>query len=163
MHIIILLDTSLSMIIHVRNVLNGLNNFIKNLKNQKYNNVYLTLASFNNDISYLFQYININNLSEINENIFEFKGCTSLYDSLCEVISYASTFKDDTHIFVISDGEDNSSKNYNKESANKMCEMAINVYKYNIVHCHTDTNILNIPTITYDVNDIEHIFENLKI
>ena len=98
-----------------------------------------------------------------NSEIFEFRGFTSLYDSLCEIISYATVFKDDTTIFVISDGEDNSSKNYDKESANKMCDIAINIYKYNIIHCHTDTNILNIPTVTYDVNDIEHIFENLKI
>ena len=163
MHIIILLDTSLSMIIHLKNLLIGLNNFIRNLKNHKYNNIYLTLALFSNDIRYLFEHTNMNDILEINENIFEFRGFTSLYDSLCEIISYATVFKDDTTIFVISDGEDNSSKNYDKESANKMCDIAINIYKYNIIHCHTDTNILNIPTVTYDVNDIEHIFENLKI
>jgi hypothetical protein len=95
--------------------------------------------------------------------MFILKGFTTLYDSICNVISYATTFKDETHIFIISDGEDNHSKSNTKESTNKICELAINMYKYNITHCHTDVSILNIPTITYDINDIENIFGKLKI
>ena len=66
-------------------------------------------------------------------------------------------------MFIITDGDDNDSYVNNKEDTDRITNEAIKFGGWEITHCHTDTNLLNIPTITYDVNNIMDIFENLKI
>jgi hypothetical protein len=44
-----------------------------------------------------------------------------------------------------------------------MIENIIQTRKRNIVHCHTDLSLFNVPTVNFDVNDICNIFDNLQL
>jgi hypothetical protein len=88
-----------------------------------------------------------------------------LYDAICNTIKKISsnTHFTNTKFFIISDGDDNASFRYDKEDADKILNEAINIGKWEIIHCHTDISLLKVPSITYDINNISDIFDNLKI
>jgi hypothetical protein len=90
-------------------------------------------------------------------------GMTSLYDAIGQVLFEFGTISQyPSYFFIISDGEDNSSKNFNKETTDEILTIS-QKNNWKITHCHTDTNILNIPTVTYDIEDIDNLFNNLCI
>jgi uncharacterized protein YegL len=164
-HIIILIDCSYSMDSHLDNVVFGLNNFLKKLK-EKYaysENIYLTVVCFSTNIKYILEYKNINIINNFSRFDFQTWGSTALYDSICDVILKFKDFNSKTNLFIITDGDDNVSKIYSKQQTDDICNMAINSGLWNITHCHTDMNILNIPTIKYDIDDISNVFDMLKI
>ena len=67
-----------------------------------------------------------------------------------------------SYFFIISDGEDNSSKKFNKQTTDQMLDIS-QKNNWKITHCHTDTNILDIPTVTYNIEDIGNLFDSLCI
>lgn len=164
-HIIILIDCSYSMDSYLCNFVIGLNNFLKNLKSKYKNveNIYLTVVCFSSNIKYILEYENINNINIFLRTQFETWGSTALYDSLCSVILKFKDCNDITNLFIITDGDDNISKNFSKQQTDDLCNLAINSGLWKITHCHTDINILNIPTIKYDIDDISNIFNMLII
>lgn len=164
-HIIILIDCSYSMENILKEVVKGLNNFLEKIKIQYKNypiNIFLTVASFSNNLKYIVEYKNINLINFFDENDFITWGSTALYDSICNIILKFQN-NNNTNLYIITDGDDNMSKTYTKEQTNELCDMAIQSGLWKIIHCHTDINILNIPTIKYDINDISNIFNMLTI
>jgi uncharacterized protein YegL len=163
LHIIILIDVSGSMQQHIRDFVKALNSFVIKLKQT---NCRFTLGQFNTNLSFLSEYKDIRFVEEFNPAQFNIYGTTSLYDAICLTINSISksidSEKHNTQLFIISDGDDNASFRYTKEDTDKIISNATN-NKWSIIHCHTDMNLFNVPTITYDVNDISNIFSNLNI
>lgn len=165
-HIIILLDVSYSMSSHIFHFVSALNNFIKKLKNSG-ENYKLTVGEFNTHLNFITQYQDIEAVKEFNTSDFKINGTTALFDAICNTIKYIgrnSNLKPEkTKLFIISDGDDNASFVHNKDDTDRLTNEAIQYAGWEITHCHTDANLLNIPTVTYDVNNIMDIFENLQI
>lgn len=165
-HIIILLDVSYSMHAHINNFVNALNNFVKKLRNTN-ESYMLTLGEFNTNLNFITEYQNVDNIKDFSVHDFKIHGTTALYDAICNTFKFISKNNNikakKTKMFIITDGDDNASFLNNKEDADRVTNEAIKFGGWEITHCHTDSNLLNIPTITYDVNNIMDIFENLKI
>ena len=164
MNVIIAIDTSYSMSNYISQVVNGLNKFLIKLKGLSVDKpIYLTVISFNTDNKYIFKCVNVNMIDKF--YIFQFNsfGTTSLYDVIGQIfLDFGLHVSCLSHFFIISDGEDNSSTKYNKQNIDEMLNVAEN-NNWKIIHCHTDVNILDIPTITYNIEDISSIFDNLSL
>ena len=169
LHYIILLDTSYSMIGKINKILVAINNFISS--NKSNNNVYFTISYFNNDIHFLRKITNVNYINKpiIAEDLIYFGGFTSLYDSVCEILNDFSTFHNIQHeLFIITDGEDNSSKHYNKTYTENLCDHFIKQGNWTIIHFHTNDveglcNISEDVDIEMEDDKLENIFKNLEI
>jgi uncharacterized protein YegL len=165
-HVIILLDVSYSMSAHINDFVYALNNFIKKLRNVN-DSYMLTIGEFNTQLNFITEYQNVESIKEFSSSDFKINGTTALYDAICNTIKFISRNTNikakKTKMFIITDGDDNASFVHNKEDTDRLTNDAINFGGWEITHCHTDSNLLNIPTVTYDVNNIMDIFENLKI
>lgn len=160
---IIMIDNSYSMGHHMYKVVNGLNTFLYKLKNNK-EKIYLTVITFNSTLNYIVKYADVIMLNEFKLNQFMVNGSTALYDSICEVIltnNFLLTNK--INLIIISDGDDNISTSYSKQKTNDICNQAIKSCNWNIIHCNLQEVILDIPTITYELDDISDIFNRLNI
>jgi uncharacterized protein YegL len=163
LHIIILIDVSYSMQSHIGDFIRALNAFIYKLKET---GCKITIGQFSVNLSFLEEYKDIKNIPEFNVHQFNIFGTTALYDAIYLTInSVSKSINSGEHItklFIISDGDDNASFRYTKEDVDKIISISTN-NNWQITHCHTDMNLFNVPTITYDVNDISNIFSNLNI
>lgn len=160
-HIIILIDVSYSMQGHIDDFIVAANNFISKLPY----GCKITIVQFSNVMDYITYYSDdiILNKSQFNVN-----GTTSLYDAIVKTIKRVSTDNNipqniKTNMYIISDGDDNASFYHTKADADNIINEAINIGKWNIVHCHTDLGLFNVPTITYNVDNICDIFNTLHI
>ena len=165
LHIIILIDVSYSMSIHIHNFVYSLNNFLNQLK-YKNNEIYITLAQFSTSLSFICEYKNIKLINSFQPSEFNIHGTTALYDAICNTVKKISSENNhllNTKLFIISDGDDNASFRYDKEDTDKILNEAINIGKWEIIHCHTDISLLKVPSIIYDINNISDIFNNLKL
>ena len=164
MNVIIAVDTSYSMESFIENMLIGLNKFLIKLKQVSIKQpIYLTVISFNTDIQYVIKSVNVNMIDKFYSFQFKSFGMTSLYDTIGQIfLDFGLYSPCPSHFFIISDGEDNSSKKYNKTTIDGMLNVAKN-NNWKITHCHTDLNILDIPTLTYNIEDISNILENLSL
>lgn len=164
MNVIVAVDTSYSMTNFINQVVNGLNKFLIKLKGLSVDKpIYLTVISFNTDVKYVIKSANVNMVDKFYTFQFNSFGMTSLYDVIGQIfLDFGLYVPCSSHFFIISDGEDNSSKKYNKNTIDSMLNVAQN-NNWKITHCHTDVNILDIPTLTYNIEDISSIFDNLSI
>lgn len=162
-HIILLIDVSFSMFSHIKSFINALNKYIFNLKKNMFCDYYITIGQFNTELNFITECVNISSVPEYSIYDFNIHGTTSMYDAICLTLKKFSNSTYNTELFIISDGDDNSSFLYSKEDTDKFLENALNNSKWKITHCHTDMTLFNVPTINYDINDICNIFDNLKV
>ena len=164
MNVIVAVDTSYSMANFINQVVSGLNKFLIKLKVLSVDKpIYLTVISFNTDVNYVIKSVNVNMVDKFYTFQFNSFGMTSLYDVIGQIfLDFGLYVPCSSHFFIISDGEDNSSKKYNKTTIDSMLNVAQN-NNWKITHCHTDVNILDIPTLTYNIEDISNVFDNLSI
>lgn len=162
-HIIILVDVSYSMLSHISEFVKALNNFVGKLKNE--NRYYkITVGQFNTHLNYINVFTDLNSIRVFKVNQFNIYGTTALYDAVYNTITNVSTNREmkdmNTQMYIISDGDDNASK-YKKEDVDNIMNNVMMQYNWKIIHCHTDLNLFNIPTINYDINDICDIFNKI--
>lgn len=164
MNVIIAIDISYSMGGYINKVVDGLNNFLLKLKKLSDRQCfYLTIITFSTDVKYVAKSVNVNMIEKFYPLQFNCYGMTSMYDAIGQIfLDFGLNSKCQSYFFIISDGEDNSSKIYNKQTIDGMLNVAQN-NNWKILHCHTDANILDVPTITYRQEDITSLFENLSI
>jgi uncharacterized protein YegL len=144
---------------YLSSIVNNLNNFVKN--NKHIPNLFLSVVTFSTGIHFIIKLQNIKDVQEFNINQFDMSGLTRLYDSICDVLVTFEEFNKNRecqqHLLIISDGEDNSSWRFNKESMNKLCDES---KKYNWTIKNYNTNFiedLTIPTIVFDINNEDDI------
>jgi len=165
-HIIILIDTSYSMENYKNNVINGLNNFINKIKNNyNFSNDFLTVCQFNTNMTYLLKTRPVASLNDIifNTSMLKIDGATALYDSIGTIINDFINTPYETHLFIISDGDDNSSNTYNKIKIEDKCKFVQN-NNWIITHCTTENiHIENSILLKYNIDDISDILSNLRL
>ena len=152
-HIIILIDSSYSMWNRMENLITELNNFIKSLEEK---NLYITIAHFNHSLHYVTKFQNISYIPTFQLKEFVPYGSTALYDVIFEVITEFGYSKEkENNLFIISDGEDTFSKK-TENDINLLCEEALR-HNWNIIHCNTDASKLHVPTVIFNIDNIDDI------
>jgi uncharacterized protein YegL len=166
LHIIIMIDTSYSMYHRIVHIINSLNNFVNKLKEKNQHDLYLTVVQFNDKLKYICKLTNINKIGIFQRNQFSIYGSTALYDSISELLlDFGIDSEIKQTLFIISDGEDNLSKN-NNTSTNELCEKAKNFGRWDIIHCNIDVSKLNVQTVIFNpdnIDDISSLFDNLLL
>ena len=167
-HFIFAIDTSYSMYSIIDKIIDVVNKFLNKLKTdaikKSINDIYVSILSFNNNLTYQIKLRNIKNFQNIYGSQFQIWGTTALYDCIYEVINnYGIDVEAEHHFYIITDGQDNISK-HTKEVTNELIENAINIGKWDIVIYNTENIInLNIPVYMYSVDTISDMFGNLTL
>lgn len=156
-HVGVALDESGSMLETKKETLNGINEQIQELKKQKEVETTFTLVTFSgpNDVKTIRLVEPIENIKDIKDSEYKPDGMTALYDGVARLFSeLKQNTVEDEHtsylILVVSDGQENSSVEYN---ANKIAEMV------------TERKNSNKWTISYigANQDLSIVKNNLKI
>ena len=166
-HYILLIDASYSMSNYMYKIIIGLNSFLNRLRNQPQIS-YVTIAYFNSHMTYLHRLININDLPDLNYTQFSSFGSTALYDSVCTILNdsefHSPVFN--THFYIVSDGEDCTSKIYNKFQMDTLCNKAKLLSKWSILYFHTDICMDMLEADNKVINledDLSSLFENMVV
>jgi uncharacterized protein YegL len=118
-----IIDMSGSMGSIIESAREGFNQFLREQKSSK-NKIKLTLLFFDTDFYMPYKNVNIEDVEEVNEDTYYARGGTSLLDAIgimCDdyVEKLAKTPKnkraDKTLFIILTDGEENSSRVYNRE------------------------------------------------
>jgi len=161
MHYIVLVDTSYSMIMNLDKLVTGLNNFIQTIRNS---DTHLSIVNFSNNMKYIYKGTNIKDVGNIIQSDLSGFSSTSLYDSVCNLIIEWKVVPGLHKLFIITDGIDNSSRRYNKEQTNFLCNEATLSGNWEIVHCHTEVSDLCVSKkVVYEVDNLSDILGNLII
>jgi hypothetical protein len=166
-HYIFLLDNSTSMIGSYISMSNIITEFIYKLKSlTSSKNVYITLIVFSNEMKWILRRINVRDIDRIKSRDFLNGGTTSLYDSVCTCIlgiGLTGSPPENRHLYIITDGYDNSSNKFTQQDAQKWCDLAIKM-NWKIKHFDTlEYNSLEVPKVKYDPDDIASLLEGLTI
>lgn len=126
--IVCILDMSGSMSSIIGKAREGFNNFLEEQKLSG-NDINFTLMFFDSHFYVPYKNVPIQNVKNVNENTYYARGCTSLYDaigiSIDDYIDFlgksSKKYRSDKTLFVIiTDGEENSSKVYNRDLIKSM-------------------------------------------
>ena len=164
---ILVLDKSGSMFENKKDLINGFNDLVSEQKQEKSTNL-LTVITFN-DVVELFMEETFPNVYEIKESDIITRGTTSLLDAVGEVYDMILTNDKYTNITltVITDGHENSSKNYTIDTLNEKKKLIDNKYTLKMVFIGADiscvTNNEVISHATQGVDCSGNIHEALRI
>ena len=115
-NIIFLLDESISMSLHAASYIKGVNTFLSTQK--QYNpNINMTIIKFNNSVTTLCVDSKIHTIPEFTSEHYTPSGTTALYDAIGHAIDLKHA--NNTIMIILTDGDDNNSKNFNIESINQ--------------------------------------------
>ena len=121
-HIVCILDRSGSMQNIISDSIGGFNSFIKSQKDLG-DDAVLTLALFDNYYELIYNEVDIKEVEEITSNTWYPRGMTALYDAIGKTIntiksneSKRKSLYDKTLVCIVTDGEENDSREYNSIS-----------------------------------------------
>lgn len=131
--IIFVMDKSGSMISMGNEPIDGLNNFYEEQKKiVEFNS---TLILFNEKVSFIHMNKPSKELENITSKDYIPSGMTALYDAIGKGIDYQRSIKTDNVIFVIlTDGLENSSQEYTKETIKILIEKMETEYKWKFMY-----------------------------
>jgi len=122
-HIVCILDKSSSMSFASYNIIKSFNTFSDIQKNER-GNANITLVHFNTTVDTICKDIDISDSPELNISNYSCRGMTALYDAIGETI--LSINDKNVYVIIQTDGEENSSKNFNKEKISALINSSYN-------------------------------------
>ena len=114
----LILDESGSMGSCKQETINGFNEYIQSLRKQ---NVKFALTKFSDDCKIVYNAKDIKDVKELNEVDYQPNGMTALYDAIGNTISMVKS-EDKVLIVILTDGDENASEEYKKETIAKLIE-----------------------------------------
>ena len=112
--VVFILDKSGSMSGSEESTIHSFNEYLEKERKNKFQTKITTIL-FSNTYSFLHEREEVSKVAELTEEDYIVGGCTALYDSLGEAIHYMERKKSDQVLFIIiTDGEENSSREYSK-------------------------------------------------
>ena len=129
--IIFVIDESGSMHGTESDVIGGFNSFIEKQKTQEYGKIDVTLYKFNDECSRIFNDLPLNKIRPLRNRDYTPGGTTALYDAIGIAVSKAD--KNNSHLkaackpdmvmmVVITDGQENSSREYSALTVKQLIE-----------------------------------------
>ena len=165
-HYIFLLDNSYSMSGYLDKLADVVNKFAAELKrNNVYNNTLISIVSFSCNMLWMTKKLDINSFHNLNEFDFKNKGSTSLYDTVSNtILEFIKDESDNKHLYIVTDGDDNSSLKYDRQTTDELCQIAINSGKWDVKHFDTLNYLtLTVPKVQFDIDNINCLFDNLQL
>lgn len=118
--VVFLLDRSGSMGGVESDTIGGYNSY---LESQRKNKVKVTTVLFDDNYEMLYDRVDINSVKKLTNKEYYVRGCTALLDAIGKTIHYMDSKNAKKVLFVITtDGLENASKEYKKETIKKMIE-----------------------------------------
>ena len=119
--IVFLLDRSGSMYSFTEDTIGGYNSYLEN--ERRNSNTRITTVLFDDQYEVLHDRVKISEVNDITDKEYYTRGCTALYDAIGKTIMSLDAKKADKVLFVITtDGLENASREYNKDSVKKLIE-----------------------------------------
>lgn len=139
---ILVLDNSASMSKNKKDLVDGFNNLVLEQKAEKSTNL-LTVITFNNRVE-VFKEETFPNVSKIEDSDIITKGSTALLDAVGEVYEMILNNNNYTNITltIITDGQENSSKNYTIDNLNKKKKLIDEKYTLNMIFIGADISCI---------------------
>lgn len=119
-HILAILDRSGSMSGMQTEVINSFNEFMREQKTQK-GKAKLTLVLFDNQYEVIYDRVNIKKVPELTSEKYFARGMTSMNDAIGKAVTSLSDCKD-VVVLIQTDGMENSSKEWTKESVKSLIQ-----------------------------------------
>jgi hypothetical protein len=139
--IINIIDKSGSMIGMLDAAINGFNSFLEEQKTVKGKAV-VTTTMFNSNYEILYENMDIQNCLYLNKDNYHPCNCTSLYDAICKTIVNEidklgnlpiEQRPEKTLCVILTDGEENSSKEYSREDVKEMINQMKEDFKWEFI------------------------------
>lgn len=115
--ILVAFDASGSMLSIRYDALDALNEFIND---QKDSDSTLSLYLFNTTVRPILSNVHIKDVEPITPSTYRCMGCTALYDAVGRLVSDTPADSEKTILVVITDGQDNTSVRWDKESLSQL-------------------------------------------
>lgn len=162
------MDISYSMQSNRDKMLDGLNKFVKTLKQRPDNtHILFSVMLFCERTVYLCRGVPVAGVTPFRAEDLPRYGLTHLYDALGKLLQeWIPEQRAQHHLFVITDGVDNGSKQLTKEQAKQACSAAVQECGWRITHCDVDISKLDCPGIkqvVYDADNLDQLLGNLRI
>lgn len=143
---------------HMSNVSSGMTKFLRKLKPDSL----VSIAYFNENVTYMYRMVHGPSILNIDTKIINY-GMTALYDSVSFVIrDFMSMTNFLHHLYIITDGDDNYSKYNTKNSVQELCSVASR-HNWSIVHCSTEIDKLVPKNVTFSIDTLESMMENMMM
>ncbi|CAL5995906.1 von_Willebrand factor type A domain-containing protein [Hexamita inflata] len=129
MEVISILDMSGSMSGLTNDTIGSYNTYLQKLRMQKKHEIYLTLVVFNTESKIIYEHVNVKKIKNITTQIYNPEGGTALNDAIGIAITRTQQFihklkrkyvPKKVSFFIITDGEENSSRDYTNKDIKKM-------------------------------------------
>jgi uncharacterized protein YegL len=118
--VVFVLDKSGSMAGSEEHTISSFNEYLEKEKTNKFN-TNITTVLFNDHYSYLHKRKAVSKVNNLTDKEYSVEGCTALYDSLGNAITFMEQEKTDQVLFIIiTDGYENASSEYSKDKIRKM-------------------------------------------
>ena len=115
-----ILDKSGSMDVIKDSTISGFNEYIKTLKKDKKSSYLFTLTMFDTEISTPILEKKITDIDDLNDKTYNPSGMTALYDAVVTTVKKIENKKDKMLVVIMTDGEENSSREYTQENLKSM-------------------------------------------
>jgi uncharacterized protein YegL len=157
---VFLLDRSGSMESCRQDTIDGFNTFIES---QKQFGGTMTLCLFDDEFETVYEKTPIEDVPVLTEETFVPRGGTALLDAMGQVLKMQ--LSDDTMVFILTDGEENSSVTYTSAHVNDLVNLK--PWKFVYLGANQDavlaaTNLGIKTSLGYDVNRTPELFRTLS-
>jgi hypothetical protein len=161
------MDVSYSMQQYSEKIVSGLNKFLINLKQRvDHQNILLSVMLFSDKRSYLCRGVPVDLLHPFQKSDIGGFGMTHLYDAIGVILTeWINENRLQHHLYIITDGADNGSKNINKEQAKLYCTEAVK-QGWAITHCDVDASNLQcdaVKEVRYEVDELDQLLGRLSL
>lgn len=122
LHIVIVLDESGSMEVVRDSTISAINEFLHEQRKEE-GRTWVTLTKFDTEFRPLYEYAPIEKVKPLDRNTYTPTGMTALHDAIGKTIHQASRpHKTKTMFVVMTDGQENSSKEYDLNAVKSLVE-----------------------------------------
>ena len=118
--IVIVLDESGSMSVMGKEPVEAINMFLNEQKKLDIKGSTLTLYKFNTNVTKVYEDSKLEDFEKFSD--YNPKGMTALYDAIGKAIEDKKDITNDVTFLIITDGENNSSKEYNRVNINNLVD-----------------------------------------
>ena len=133
--IIVLLDESGSMSSMGKEPVDSINEFIRDQKAIQDNSTF-SLYTFNSRLKHVWVNVRLQDVGRFEYDQFNPASMTALYDAMGQVMDNKKNSSRNRNVVmvILTDGEENSSKEYNKQTINKMTNALKSYYNWRFVY-----------------------------
>lgn len=121
LHIVIVLDESGSMEVVRDSTISAINEFLDEQRKEK-GKTWVTLTKFDTEFRPLYEYAPIEKVKALTRATYEPRGLTALHDAIGKTIHQVKNKRVKTMFVVMTDGQENSSKEYTLHSVKSLID-----------------------------------------